>query len=155
MTNALNRILDANLNRAREGLRVVEEIVRLAWEQPALLRQTKTLRHALQVAEQALPRAALLSSRAAAQDPGATLTLTTEKKRRDFPDLVTANLRRTQEALRVLEEVSKLGNARASGQFKRLRFRTYQLESALGRKLARGRRPGRTRRRAASSSRKD
>ncbi|MCK5241990.1 hypothetical protein KAR34_06035 [bacterium] len=137
----LNRILDANLNRAREGLRVVEELARLVLENAKLQKQSKVIRHGITQAEKMLcivgngrdclgngHDRSLLASRAAYRDPGAKTTVAGEKKRTKLQDVARANIRRAQEALRVLEEIAKLKNGPASRKFKHLRFKTYDLE---------------------------
>jgi thiamine-phosphate pyrophosphorylase len=132
----LNRILDANLNRAREGLRVVEELARLVLEHAKLQKQIKTVRHGITQAEKTLlirngRDRSLLESRAAYRDPGAKTTIAGEKKRTQLQDVARANIRRAQEALRVLEEISKLKNVNASRKFKALRFKSYDLEQDI------------------------
>jgi thiamine-phosphate pyrophosphorylase len=126
----IHRILDANLNRAREGLRVAEELARLVLEDAPLQKRIKAGRHAITRAEALLPRA-VIASRAAALDPGARSALASETRRATLLDLARANLRRSQEALRVLEEVSKLKSTSAGQAFKRIRFLTYDLERDL------------------------
>lgn len=133
VTDAWYRLLDANGNRAREGLRVVEDLARLVWEDAAVQRRVKRLRHALRREEDRVPAAA--RSRAVERDPGARVTLRSESSRATWQDLAWANLRRTQEALRVLEEIAKLKPRRLdAGRFKRLRFEAYALESLLRRR---------------------
>ncbi len=135
MTDVWYRVLDANCNRAREGLRVVEDLARLVWEDATAQRRVKRLRHALRDAEDRVPLAARARNRDAARDPGAGLTLRSEAARANWLDLAWANLRRSQEALRVLEEMAKLRPRRLDArQFKRLRFETYALESLLWRR---------------------
>ncbi len=146
MISALERILDANLNRAREGLRVAEELARLILEDAALQSAFRTLRHALTAAEKALTSGRPgLRSRAAERDPGARSGRRRIAARGGWTDLARANLRRSEEALRVLEEVAPLRRPAAGRSFHRLRFRVYVLEQRLVLKLlrlegARGRR---------------
>jgi len=129
MNKSLDRILDANLNRAREGLRVAEELARLGLEDAVLQRRLKVLRHGITAAEKNLATGRpLILSRAAARDPGNRSQFKFEKKRGLTADLVQANLRRCQEALRVLEEISAMRKAGAGMRFKRLRFQAYDLE---------------------------
>jgi thiamine-phosphate pyrophosphorylase len=45
ITKDIYRIIDANLNRSREGLRVCEEIARFVLKSPSLTRELKTIRH--------------------------------------------------------------------------------------------------------------
>ncbi|MCK5219090.1 hypothetical protein KAR10_06190 [bacterium] len=128
MNKSLDRILDANLNRAREGLRVTEELARLGLEDAGLQRRIKTLRHRITAAEKSITSRLLILSRAAARDPGNRSRFKFEKQRGSAADLVRANLRRCQEALRVLEEISTVRKAGTGLRFKRLRFQVYDLE---------------------------
>jgi thiamine-phosphate pyrophosphorylase len=128
----LYRIFDANANRAREGLRVVEEHLRLACDNAALTARVKNLRHAITDAIISMGvDDKLLGARESDTDVGATPPVGPEGKRIDPKHIVTANLRRSQEGLRVLEEYSKLLSADASAKFKRLRFETYTLEKEI------------------------
>ncbi len=129
MNKSLDRILDANLNRAREGLRVAEELARLGLEDAVLQRRLKTLRHGITAAEKKLTTGRpLILSRAAERDPGNRSQFKFEKQRGSAADLVRANLRRCQEALRVLEEICAARKAGTGMRFKRLRFQAYDLE---------------------------
>lgn len=120
------RVLDVNLNRAREGLRVLEDTARLVWEDKALFEELRGLRHALDGVTRAVyPR--LVDARASGSDLGRAVP---EKKRRDWKGLVAANFRRAQEALRVLEEYGKVFGPRHAGRFKSLRYRLYSAEKA-------------------------
>lgn len=136
MRQDVNRILDANLNRAREGLRVGEEIARLVLEDAALQAAFKSARHAVAAAERTLGRE-VLDGRAVERDPGAPPRPRLENRRSGWADLARANLRRAQEALRVLEEVSKLCAPPAGARFKRIRFTAYALEQRLAAGLQR------------------
>lgn len=133
--NHIDRILDANLNRAREGLRVVEEWTRLVLESKSLHRRLKETRHALIQAEKKIPGDKLIVSRSVKQDPGADYSTPAETKKKDLAILIRANLRRVQEAMRVLEEVSKLKKGDASKYFKKIRFQTYNLEYDIVRQM--------------------
>jgi thiamine-phosphate pyrophosphorylase len=73
----------------------------------------------------------LISARESDTDVGATKPEGSEGNRADIAHIVTANLRRCQEALRVLEEYSKLVSKEACAEFKRLRFETYTLEKEI------------------------
>src|SRR5262245_17637427 len=120
----LLRVLDVNLNRAREGLRVLEDTARLVWEDRRAFGGLRAIRHALDAA----PRAAyprLVAARDSAADPGRVIA---ESGRRDWKGLVAANFRRAQEALRVLEEYGKVVSPGAAARFKELRYRLYAAE---------------------------
>lgn len=127
------RVLDANFNRVGEGLRILEDIARFTLNDPELSGRLKSLRHELLPYDQALQRQ-LLSARDTESDVG---TSTDKGERDNVVSIVTANARRVQESLRVLEEVSKLPNAPAMDwtRFKRARFALYELEHRLTLKL--------------------
>lgn len=132
MDAKLYRILDANANRAREGLRVVEEYLRLVCDSADLTSLLKNLRHGITDAMASMQLdEKLIVARQSDTDVGAAATTNSEVNRSDFGHIVAANLRRSQEALRVLEEYSKLVSAEASAEFKRMRFETYTLEKAI------------------------
>ena len=124
------RILDANLNRASEGLRVVEEIARFILEDVALVRSLKEARHSLGQGARDLP-SCLLEFRESEKDVGASFTTVSEDKREDICSIALANFRRAEEAVRVLEEFGKLVDEKVASNFKRLRFRLYGLEKVV------------------------
>jgi thiamine-phosphate pyrophosphorylase len=132
------RIIDANLNRLAEGLRILEDIARMTLEDTDLTRQLKTLRHEL--IRNDLPfNLELLQSRNSEEDVGATLEVAGEDQSKDLSLIAIANFRRTQEALRVLEEMAKLPEMSGkldSDKFKRARFTLYTLEQKLVARLA-------------------
>jgi thiamine-phosphate pyrophosphorylase len=126
------RIIDANLNRAREGIRVAEEVARLYFNDAELSTQFKSLRHQLTiVAKNSFDEKKLLSFRDSQKDVGANSMGGLEKKRADLESIVCANLRRSQEATRVLEEFGKLINPTSAQSFKKIRFKLYTLEQKL------------------------
>lgn len=129
----MDRVLDANLNRAREGLRVCEEVARLIREEPALTRRCQRLRYAVDRVAACLPRRRLLGARDPQGDVGRPSRRGRQRPHRAGRDLVAANLRRVQEALRVLEEFSRLEFRKASQGFGLLRFRAYSLERQFDR----------------------
>jgi translation initiation factor 2B subunit (eIF-2B alpha/beta/delta family) len=123
------RIIDANLNRAREGIRVVEEVARFYFDDAELSSKFKALRHELtRVAKTSFDQEKLLTFRDSEKDVGADSMGTFEKKRSDLNSIIQANLRRAQEATRVLEEFGKLINPDSARAFKRIRFKLYTLE---------------------------
>jgi thiamine-phosphate pyrophosphorylase len=126
------RIIDANLNRAREGIRVVEEVARLYLDDAKLSSHLKKLRHDLtKVAKKSFDLDLLLSFRDSMKDVGADSMSGLEKKRADIHSIVQANLRRSQEAARVLEEFGKLINPDSASFFKKIRFKIYTLEKEI------------------------
>jgi thiamine-phosphate pyrophosphorylase len=135
-TKNIYRILDANLNRAREGVRVVEEVARLYFDDAALSSKLKKLRHDLtQIARKSFDERKLLSFRDSEGDVGADSMGSLEKKRADLNSIVRANLRRSQEAARVLEEFGKLIDPNSAKSFKKMRFKLYALEQEMLRQL--------------------
>lgn len=129
---ALLRILDANANRAAEGLRTVEEFARFALDDAHLTGVCKQLRHDLADALVEIPLAERLRSRDTSADVGTAVTTDSEFHREDAAAVAAANLNRLQQSLRVLEEYGKLLTPELAGSFESLRYRTYTLARALG-----------------------
>ena len=121
------RILDASANRAREGLRVVEDYCRFALDNRFLVEETKQIRHALTSALGALP----IQARDTRRDVGTSVTTSQEGQRFSPRHVVRANLKRVQEALRSLEEYAKFALSTSTRAFEQLRYRTYTLERML------------------------
>lgn len=125
------RILDACGNRAREGLRVLEDYVRFVLDDTFLSGALKQLRHDLTAALARLAPELLLASRETQHDVGTTLRTTAEEERSSLREVVTANLKRLQEALRSLEEYGKILDAGLGRDLEQIRYRAYTLERAL------------------------
>jgi thiamine-phosphate pyrophosphorylase len=126
----VRRIIDANLNRSREGLRVCEEIARFSLGSRSLMKELKSVRHAVSAAARehyALP-GAVSCSRDSERDVGRASKSAGEMRRRGMPDIFAANAQRVKESFRVLEEFYKLIDAGMSSRFSRLRFRFYDIE---------------------------
>ena len=124
---AVRRILDANLDRAREGLRIIEEWCRFGLNERSLAEECKQLRQHLANWHTSELRAA----RDTPNDPGTELTHPQEEKRASLAALLQANFCRVEEALRVLEEYGKLYHPEMGGAFKQMRYQVYTLESRL------------------------
>jgi thiamine-phosphate pyrophosphorylase len=124
---AVWRILDANFDRAREGLRIIEEWCRFALNEPGMANECKQMRQELGSWHTPEIRA----TRDTARDVGTTLTHPREEQRTGIEQLLQANLCRVQEALRVLEEYGKLYPSAMSNGCKQMRYRVYTLESNL------------------------
>ena len=124
------RVIDANANRALEGLRVCEEIVRFHWEVPSAFRQLRALRHALAQEIRHLPvtPAELVRARESERDIGRRAPASAVGS---LERILLVNFQRTKEALRTLEECTRLLAHRKTAKFQRLRFRTYQVERTL------------------------
>ena len=119
------RILDANFNRAREGLRVCEDICRFLAGAAGSAAELRRIRHGVTDVLKSFPAASLLGARDAAGDPGRAFK---DKKREDWTDLYMANMQRSKESLRVLEELAKLEAPQEAATLKRLRFKLYERE---------------------------
>ena len=129
------RIIDANLNRIGEGLRVLEDVARLVLDDAALSQQLKDMRHEMVKVDLSLERQ-FLQARNSEGDVGVDIEATGEEKHKDLPATVVANARRVQEALRVLEELTKNpGVPLGSDKFKQARFNLYTIEKRLFSKL--------------------
>jgi thiamine-phosphate pyrophosphorylase len=135
MKQAALRIIDTALNRAGEGLRVVEDYVRFVLDDPFLTRQTKLLRHELAEAAAAIPAADRHAARDTVADVGTKISTAAEGRRGDAWDVCAASLKRTEQALRSLEEYGKLADknihAEFAGRCEAIRYRLYTLEKAV------------------------
>jgi len=129
------RIIDANLNRLNEGLRLLEDVARFLLNDATLSTRLKSLRHEL--SEDIPPiRKALLSARDASGDVAAFAD--EDMVRSDIPAIVAANARRVTESLRVLEELAKLPDSKLDpSRFKHARFAVYTIERELMGKVLR------------------
>ena len=121
------RIIDANLNRTKEGLRVVEDFLRFAVENEKLSSQIKILRHEVdRIGRNIYPK--LVLSRDIQSD---IFREKKESSKEDIKSVVVSNIKRAEESLRVLEEFSKIISANAGAKFKKIRFRVYDIEKEL------------------------
>ena len=130
----LVRILDANLNRAREGLRVCEEVARLGWDDVKLSESLRRVRHDINQVARKLPvtRQTLLLGRNTNGDVGRRLKpAKLSNGRNQIQSLFVINMQRSKEALRVLEEGSRTLGRPAQNSFHQLRFKLYALETRL------------------------
>jgi thiamine-phosphate pyrophosphorylase len=119
--------MDANLNRAREGLRVLEDGCRFVLENERLYKGFRQVRHALDRETRAF-YPGLVMARDSETDMGQGEIAAAQE---GMPGVMTANVRRAQEALRVLEEFSRLFPGPANQRYKALRFKMYALEKKL------------------------
>ena len=127
------RVLDANYNRAKEGLRVCEDAARFLLDDRILSAGFKRVRHALAEAMHPLGLKDIVTSRDIRRDVGKG-TISSERRRKGIADVFYANAQRVKESLRVLEEFVKVLSPDASEKFKRLRYSVYELEKkVLGR----------------------
>ncbi len=126
---AVFRVLDVNLNRLREALRVVEEYFRFFSLDETIAVELKTLRHSLEDIERDAGAFRLLESRDTHSDPFANVNRPEEMGLRTPKCVLAGNFKRAQEAARVIEEYSKTGPAaKLSEKAKTIRFTLYDLE---------------------------
>jgi len=141
--SAVLRILDANANRAREALRVMEEAARFLLDEQALTETAKSLRHDLAAALASVP--GLEAARDTPGDVGTAITAESEVARASTGEVVTTAGKRLSEALRAMEEYAKTLPAVEAGEtplaatLERLRYRGYDLEHRLTLALGSGR----------------
>jgi thiamine-phosphate pyrophosphorylase len=127
---AVLRLLDANANRAREALRVLEDYARFVLDSGGLSGSLKAVRHGLAGALSAVLPEAILH-RDTPGDVGTANKTNSEFDRADLGDVVTAASKRLGEALRSIEEYLKTIDPAAAAQVESLRYQTYELERQL------------------------
>ena len=139
MKREIFRIIDANLNRSREGLRVCEEMARFILNSKPLTTEFKSIRHKISEEARRIEKVSgvLFDSRNSEEDVGRASKLPGGISRIDAGDIFTANLERTKEGLRVLEEFAKLFDKKVSARFSELRFKVYDIESRCASKVKR------------------
>jgi len=130
MTNTISpelfRVIDANLNRLKEGIRVVEDIMRYRDNNQALAKKLKSLRHLVRFDD----IQALLKNRDSINDVLRS-SIASELQRADINSILIANFKRAQESSRVLEELFKLQDPKQSENFKSIRYSLYNLEKEI------------------------
>ena len=126
-----SRVLDANFNRAAEGLRVVEDVLRFVRNDVGLALKAKQMRHALGDILSGLDSSALIASRNVIGDVGRTLQTDQEYSRESAGDLILANVKRVQQSLRTIEECLKQTSRRLATSAEALRYESYQLEQSI------------------------
>ena len=130
MDQAILRLLDANFNRAREAIRVMEEHARMILDDAGLTARTKQLRHDLSTAAQSLGLD-LMAARDIQHDVGTTITTDSESRRLDAAAVAIAAAKRAEEALRCIEEYGKLIDSKFAASVEQIRYRLYALEQEI------------------------
>jgi len=120
------RLIDANLNRLAEGIRVVEDIFRYILDDKIISQKLKSLRHKTKIDIYK----DLLNSRDIKNDVLKTSTKS-EQSREDLNSILIANFKRAQQSARVLEEFTKLISIKDSENFKYIRYELYDIEKSL------------------------
>jgi thiamine-phosphate pyrophosphorylase len=125
--DSIFRVIDVNYNRSKEGLRVVEDILRFVVEDDALRRKVRLIRHDLNKVMENEFSGKLLKARNSVKDLGRK-TDELEMSRSNLAQLFYANIQRSKESLRVLEEFFKIVNKNKVALLKKNRYRVYELE---------------------------
>ncbi len=134
-TKVLYRVIDANINRAKEGLRVCEEIARFILDSYNFTSEFKKIRHRTDAILRYLPRIELFKERKSLKDVGRYIYIN-ELKRGNYQDIFFANIQRAKESIRVLEEFTKLINKDTAVKFKELRYDIYELEKKVAKRIS-------------------
>jgi len=121
---SLFRTIDANINRFKEGIRVVEDILRYEYNSP-FAKELKNLRH-IKIPEYEQ----FVQYRDSINDILKPSTKT-EQTRNSIKDIIISNLKRAQESARVLEESFKIFDIITSEKFKSARYSLYNLEKEI------------------------
>ena len=116
-------MIDANLNRLKEGIRVIEDIARYLQNDKTTASRLKSLRHQSKISN----LNTLLASRDSINDV-LRPTVESEMQRNDINGILIANYKRAQESSRVLEEMYKIVDPALSENFKHVRYELYTLE---------------------------
>jgi thiamine-phosphate pyrophosphorylase len=131
MERAVYRIIDANFNRAREAIRVVEEFCRFALNCRPLTERAKQFRHELSAAINKLDTGQLVSSRDTPGDVGVDTAIENQLQRTNLNDCLTAACKRLPEALRALAETIQTIDPSVARQIENLRYAAYTLEKDI------------------------
>ncbi|MDD5326683.1 MAG: thiamine phosphate synthase [Phycisphaerae bacterium] len=131
MTRAVYRIIDANFNRAREAMRVIEDFCRFFLNSALLTARTKQLRHELSAAISKLDANQLIAARDTISDVGVGTTVDNQLRRSDLRDCFTAGCKRLTESLRALAETTQTINPEVARTIENIRFSAYTLEKDI------------------------
>ena len=126
MNSEYLRLIDANLNRLREGIRVVEDIFRYIYNDKESSLKLKNLRHSARLSNYE----ELLNSRDSINDVLKTSTKS-ELLRSNLQSILIANFKRAQESARVIEEFAKLVSPQDGENFKHIRYELYNIEKNI------------------------
>jgi len=137
MQHDLLQIIDANLNRSREGLRVCEDIARFVIKDKSIAVSLKSIRHSALnalISSGKLSLETLLQNRRTDKDKVKFIDFKIKPKSA-ISDIFMSNIQRTKESLRVLEECSKIIDEKISREYRKLRFNTYDMEKRAIKKI--------------------
>ena len=130
----MRRVIDANFNRAKEGLRVCEDLCRFFINQKEMTRKYKDVRHKLTEIIKKWDLGEIIGARDIEGDVGRRSSKS-ELQRTKANDIFYANSQRVKESIRVLEEFSKIFDRKAAENLKKLRYKIYSIEKDFVRSL--------------------
>lgn len=125
---AAGRVIDANLNRADEATRVIEDTLRFVVEDRGLHQRCKRIRHEIGDLTARLAGFRLITTRNAAADTGHHSNVASEYSRDGWPQIIKANFSRLRQSLRTIEEYAKLVDPDLARQAEQIRYSGYDLE---------------------------
>lgn len=126
------RAVDANANRAREALRVLDDYVRFVLDDAIVSEELKGLRHDFAALMGQLPASVLDQARETVRDVGTGISVAGEYTRESAADVARVNFKRLQEALRSLEEFGKVMAPQLAPGLEAVRYRAYTVERTVG-----------------------
>ncbi|MGD8978913.1 MAG: thiamine phosphate synthase [candidate division WOR-3 bacterium] len=124
------RIIDVNLNRLDESLKLIEDITRFQLEQRQLLTQIRKIRIDFLDLKKALPLTKIIGSRRSQKDLGRKKKFDSSRGK-DQTGLMLATLSRAKESSRIIEETLKTVHPHLSNKAKKIRFQIYDLEKGI------------------------
>ncbi len=130
MNGSILRLLDANTNRAREALRVIEDYARFILDDAGISAELKRLRHDFAGATRSFSSDAILH-RDTPGDVGTGNKTSAELSREDASHVVTAAGKRLGEALRTIEEFLKTDSPAEASKIEAIRYRFYDVEHRI------------------------
>lgn len=131
MERSVYRIIDANFNRAREAIRVMEEFCRFSLNCLPLTERAKQFRHELSKTIGRLDAARLVAARDTTGDIGAGLAVEGQLKRGNLKDCLTAGCKRLTESLRALSETIQIFDPSTAQELEKMRYAAYTLEKEI------------------------
>ena len=123
MEPKLYRLIDANLNRLKEGIRVIEDIYRYIYDNKDISSKLKKIRH-----EAKLENYELFVKYRDIKNDVLKESTNKELERDNLKDIIIANFKRAQESARVLEESFKIFDIETAEKFKKIRYELYNIE---------------------------
>jgi thiamine-phosphate pyrophosphorylase len=123
----LLRIIDVNINRLDESLKLIEDVIRFQLEQRQLLTQIRKIRSDFLHLKRALPLTQTIGARRSHKDLGRKYEFDSGKKK-DQTGLILSAFSRAKESSRTIEEALKTVIPPLSSGAKNIRFQIYDLE---------------------------